>query len=165
MSLTSTTVISTVTIVKDSFIKEFTPVEATNGVLPYVYSISSPLPSGLTFNTSSGAISGTATQIAYLQYDITIVDANTQTSPSSFNLVVQSETIPYLERIATALETVAVASTSTGIRTVGAYDWTRPTEVYSWYNQNLSPIAASSATANTLVNEITTITNSMPKFI
>lgn len=72
---------------------------------------------------------------------------------------------PYLERIATALETLAVASTSTGIRTVGAYDWTRPTEVYSWYNQNLSPIAASSATANTLVNEITTITNSMPKFI
>jgi hypothetical protein len=72
---------------------------------------------------------------------------------------------PYLERIATALETIASLSTGTGVRVAGPYDWLKPTEVYSWYNQNLSLLDPSTATISNIVSDLTTITNSLPKFI
>lgn len=71
----------------------------------------------------------------------------------------------YLERIASALETIAVASTTTGIRSVGPYDWVAPTEIYDWYNQSLSSLIASTSTLNTMVSNISTITNNLPKFL
>jgi hypothetical protein len=165
MSFTATTAISTITIVKDSFMAPFKPVEAVDGNAPYVYSIDNSLPAGLSFNTSTGFIAGTATQIANVFYDITIVDATTQTSTSSFTLIVQSEVPVYLERIATALEIIATASISTGIRMIGPYDWLKPTEVYSWYNQDLSTLRPSTDTINTIVSDVNTITNNLPKFL
>jgi hypothetical protein len=71
----------------------------------------------------------------------------------------------YFERIATALETIATASTSTGIRMIGPYDWLKPTEVYSWYNQDLSTLRPSTDTINTIVSDVNTITNNLPKFL
>ena len=77
----------------------------------------------------------------------------------------------YLERIATSLEsissslsTITALSTSTGIRVESPYDWTRPTEVYSWYNQNLDLFTLSTSTVERLTVAITTVTNFMPKF-
>jgi hypothetical protein len=71
----------------------------------------------------------------------------------------------YLERIATALETIAAASTGTGIRTIGPYDWLKPTEVYNWYNQDLSLLKPSTSTIDKIVTDVNTITNNMPKFL
>jgi hypothetical protein len=77
----------------------------------------------------------------------------------------------YLERIATSLEsissslsTISSLSTSTGVRVESSYDWTRPTEIYSWYNQNLDLFSASTATIERLVADINTVTSYMPKF-
>lgn len=72
---------------------------------------------------------------------------------------------PYLERIAIALENIAVASTTTGIKSVGPYDWIKPTEIYDWYNQKLTALITSTATIETLVSNISTITNNVPRFL
>lgn len=77
----------------------------------------------------------------------------------------------YLERIATSLEsistslsTISTLSTTTGVRVEAPYDWTRPTEMYSWYNQNLDLFALSTSTVEKLTAVINTVTNYMPKF-
>lgn len=71
----------------------------------------------------------------------------------------------YLERIASALETIAAVSTTTGIRTVGAYDWTLPTEIYSYYYQDLALLTSNTATLTKLFSNINTVTSNLPKFV
>jgi hypothetical protein len=77
----------------------------------------------------------------------------------------------YLERIATSLESISSSlsaietlSTGTGVRVDSAYDWTRPTEVYAWYNQNLDLFALSTSTVARVTEAINTVTSYMPKF-
>jgi hypothetical protein len=95
----------------------------------------------------------------------------------------------YLERIATALETIAGSSTSTnerlvvavekineslekivevttgtGIRTYGAYDWIKPLEMISWHGQGLGPMSVSTASISQLVTVINSLTNNVSKF-
>ena len=66
------------------------PVEGNNGVLPYSYSISPSLPSGLLFNTVNGFITGTPTVSSTLTNRIvTITDANSKIVTGSFSLRVQ----------------------------------------------------------------------------
>lgn len=86
-------------------------------------------------------------------------------STSTGGVAIAYDYSPYLERIASALERIATASTTTGVRMVGPYDWLKPTEVYSWYNQDLSLLRPSTATINTIVVDVTTITNELPKFL
>lgn len=187
MPVTATTIISTATLIKDSLMDPFIPVVA-DGTPPYVFSIgtTTALPAGLNFNTSTGYISGVPTELANLvEYTITVVDANTTTSTSSFRLTVQSEIIPYLKRLATAVEgienlhnriadsvenisesigTISEISTTTGIRTNGAYDWTKPLEMVSWYGQGFGLTSVSTATTNQLVTIINSLTNNVSKF-
>jgi len=69
-----------------------TPVVASRGVSPYTYTISPALPTGLSFNTSTGAITGTTIVLQTLTaYTVTVVDSitlgfTTQTSYKIFNL-------------------------------------------------------------------------------
>lgn len=70
---------------------DFTPVVQAGGTAPLTYSISSPLPAGLTFSTSTGAVTGTPTTYSVNRsYTVTITDANAQTGSSSFQLGVDS---------------------------------------------------------------------------
>ena len=145
----------------------FIPIEVTNGLPPYEFFISTgtALPAGLTFNTSTGFISGVPTQLANLvDYDITVLDANTTTSTASFRLIVQSEILPYLERIAVAVENISTVSTTTGIRNYGAYDWIKPLEMISWYGQGLGLENVSTTSTNQLISIINGLTNSVSKF-
>lgn len=82
----------------------FTPVAVTGGTAPLTYSISPSLPSGLTLNTSTGAITGTqlATSTA-TSYTITITDTNNAKTTASFALTVNQ-----------AISSVAVTSSSAG---------------------------------------------------
>lgn len=164
MALTAVTVLSTVTLIKDSLTNPFTPIVGTGTNNPLTFSISPSLPSGLSLDTNSGAISGLPTQLANVLYSVTVDDASTA-STATFSLNVQSEIVPYLKRIADSLETVTDLTQTTGVRTAAAYDWILPTEIYSWYNQDLSTLVNSTATLGRLVSNITTITNNMPKFI
>ena len=92
-------------------------------------------------------------------------------STSTGSISIAYDYSPYLERIATSLESISsnlsiirAASTSTGIRVETPYDWTRPTEMYSWFNQNLDLFTLSTSTVERLTTVINTVTNYMPKF-
>ncbi|WP_246739021.1 putative Ig domain-containing protein [Bradyrhizobium aeschynomenes] len=67
----------------------FTPVTGSNGTAPLTYGVSPTLPAGLSFNTSTGAITGTPTAItATATYTVTVTDANSATASNTFSLTV-----------------------------------------------------------------------------
>lgn len=68
---------------------DITPVSGSGGFGILTYSINPSLPSGLSFNTSNGNITGTATSgISETQFTVTIVDEAFQTVNGSFALTV-----------------------------------------------------------------------------
>ncbi|HVZ50565.1 MAG TPA: Ig-like domain repeat protein [Pseudolabrys sp.] len=69
----------------------FTPVTGGGGTGSLTYGISPSLPSGLSFSTSSGAISGTpAATLATSTFTVTVTDANSQSASNTFQLTVNS---------------------------------------------------------------------------
>ena len=71
----------------------FTPVAGTGGTAPLSYSISPALPGGLSFTSSTGAISGTPTAVsAAATYTVTVTDTNGGTATASFSLAVNPVT-------------------------------------------------------------------------
>jgi len=65
----------------------FTPVTGSGGITPYNFSISPALPSGLSFNTSTGEITGnTGTETPAITYTVTITDLSNQSSTATFDL-------------------------------------------------------------------------------
>jgi hypothetical protein len=69
----------------------FLPVNAAGGVAPLSYSISPPLPSGLTISPSSGNISGTpSVTLSMTSFTVTVTDSLSNSAQASFNLVVNS---------------------------------------------------------------------------
>jgi hypothetical protein len=82
----------------------FTPVTGSGGLAPLTYSVSPGLPAGLMFNTSMGAITGTAsvTSVA-TSYTVTVTDADNATATASFNLTVDSALVATQAIASTAL--------------------------------------------------------------
>jgi len=69
----------------------FTPVTASGGQLPYTFSISPSLPSGMNFNTGNGQITGAPTSTSSsTSYTVTVTDAVSQISDKTFALQVNS---------------------------------------------------------------------------
>jgi len=65
------------------------PVEGQGGTAPYTYSISPALPTGLSFDTSTGEVYGTATtNSANTAYTVTVTDDASATDSAVFNLSV-----------------------------------------------------------------------------
>jgi alpha-tubulin suppressor-like RCC1 family protein len=68
-----------------------TPITVANGVSPYVYSVSPSLPTGLSMNTTSGAITGTPTSLSSsTSYTVSVYDSNytPATATASFTIAV-----------------------------------------------------------------------------
>jgi hypothetical protein len=66
-----------------------TPVTASNGISPYTFAVSPSLPSGLSFNTGNGEITGTPTVLSSsTSYTVTVTDSLGATSNKSFSLSV-----------------------------------------------------------------------------
>jgi hypothetical protein len=64
-----------------------TPVVASGGSPPYHYALSGgPLPAGMSFDTSTGAISGTPTTQAITTFTVTVTDGAGATSSKTFTL-------------------------------------------------------------------------------
>jgi hypothetical protein len=106
--LSTTQAIASRAVTRNSAITPFTPATAGGGTTPYVFSILPALPTGLTINASTGAISGTPTvALAATVFTVTVTDATTAQSSETFTLTVN-----------TALTTTqAVASKATTLNT------------------------------------------------
>lgn len=71
----ATVAVPSISATQNTALLSVTPVTATGGYLPYTWSITPPLPTGLTLNTATGAISGTSTVSSPLTtYFMTITD-------------------------------------------------------------------------------------------
>lgn len=88
--LTTTLSIAAVILKKDRT-ASFIPVTAQGGSLPYVFSISPNLPTGLAINVSTGEISGSGKIESILKaHTVTVTDSEDNSSAQSFTLVVES---------------------------------------------------------------------------
>jgi len=102
----------------------FTPVTASGGYAPYTYGVVPALPTGLSFNTTSGSISGTATATSpATSYVVTITDSSSQSATSNFSLtVLQPPAIILTKAIsATTLVQGTAATSFTPISATGGY--------------------------------------------
>jgi len=66
----------------------FIPITAAGGVAPMSFAISPSLPSGLTFDTATGQVSGTPTGTSSGTYQVTATDVNGSNAHTSFSLAV-----------------------------------------------------------------------------
>ena len=100
--LVTTTAIPSQNVVSGEASTGFSPVTATGGYGKLSWSIAPPLPTGLTINAATGAISGTAsTFTASTTYTITVNDEARQSSFSTFSLTVDSPTLLVKQSIPT----------------------------------------------------------------
>ena len=65
-----------------------TTLTGNGGVSPYTWAITGTLPTGLSLNSSSGAISGTPTQSGTSSFTVQLKDSAQQTAQKSFNITV-----------------------------------------------------------------------------
>ena len=88
--LSTTTSIATKSLTADTAATSFTPITASGGGSSKTYSISPSLPSGLSLNTSTGAISGTPIGAsASTSYTVSVTDGSS-TSTATFSLGVNA---------------------------------------------------------------------------
>lgn len=77
------------TLIQGAFFAPFIPVIGTGGTTPYSYSISPALPTGLTYNTSTGGIAGSASATStFITYSVTITDQVPTVSTGTFTMAV-----------------------------------------------------------------------------
>lgn len=102
-AFTVTLVTSFVPLTKDYPVTAFAPVSASGGTTPYTWTISPSLIAGLSFNTSTGYISGTPTVTSSSSsYTVTVTDS----AASSYNKVFSID-------VATTLTTVSLINSIT----------------------------------------------------
>ena len=90
--LTTTQAVPTKVGTVGAAIASFIPVTAAGGTIPYVFALSGgALPTGLTFNTTTGAISGTpTTTLAATPFTVTVTDNVGAISSKNFTLTVNA---------------------------------------------------------------------------
>jgi hypothetical protein len=75
----------------NSNITATTPVPVTGGLAPLVYSVSPTLPAGLSFNTTTGIITGTPTGAPSSgNFTVSVTDAASQTVSANFNITINA---------------------------------------------------------------------------
>ncbi len=111
-AVVATQAIAAKTVTINTAVSSFTPVTGSGGTTPLTYGISPTLPAGLSFNTSTGAITGTPTAIsAAATYTVTVSDANTASASNTFSLAV-SNAVSATQAIAAKGLTINTAVTS-----------------------------------------------------
>ena len=79
------------TLINGVAVSPFVPVTAAGGTTVYTFSVAPGLPSGLSLNTGTGAISGTPTSTqGAAPYTISVVDTLSQTTSSSVSLIINN---------------------------------------------------------------------------
>lgn len=107
-TLTANLLIPSKTLTRTQAVASFIPVQGSGGVAPLTYSFNnasgSPIsiPPGLNFDTTTGAISGTPSQIlTATNYKIIVTDSVSQTASQTFSLTI---TDPYITPITTTVQ-------------------------------------------------------------
>ena len=90
-ALSATSVIPTTVLTQNHAATAFTPVTGAGGTAPLAFAVSPSLPAGLSYNTSTGQITGTPTAVsASTTYTVTVTDANSATATATFSLTVNT---------------------------------------------------------------------------
>ena len=90
-AVSATQSVATITLTQGRAATTTTPVTGSGGTGTLTYSISPGLPTGLSFNTSTGAVSGTPTVTSVsTTYTVTVTDANSATASNTFILSVNT---------------------------------------------------------------------------
>jgi hypothetical protein len=71
-------------------------ITASGGTAPYTYSVSGTLPTGLSLNTGTGAITGTPTAVGVFSFIITARDANLCTGLLGYTVTIAATAVPTL---------------------------------------------------------------------
>ena len=88
-AVTATQAIATTGLTQNHAATSFTPVTGSGGTGTLAFSLSPSLPTGLSFDTTTGAVSGTPSVISSAtSYAVTVTDANNATATASFSLTV-----------------------------------------------------------------------------
>ena len=105
------TVVSNVSLYQNLAATPVTPVTGSGGTTPLSYGISPTLPSGLSINSLTGAITGTSTTpLATTSFSVTVTDQNGATASKSFNLTVNASQPPAITSAAYRAFPVGVSS-------------------------------------------------------
>jgi hypothetical protein len=91
-ALLTTQAVPTTTGTNGTLIPTFTPVTASGGTTPYAFVLSgASLPAGMSFSTTTGAVSGTPTAVlATATFTVTVTDAASASSFKTFQLTVNA---------------------------------------------------------------------------
>ena len=114
VSLTTTLAVPTTVLIQNNLATSFTPVTGSGGIGTLVYAISPTLPTGLTFSTNNGLVSGTPTVIsAATNYTITVTDSNNipQSSSKTFNLTVNPKAVVTVQAVPSTVLTQNITIT------------------------------------------------------
>ncbi len=88
-TVSATTAVVSTTLIVNRPAATFTPVTGAGGTNPLTYSVSPALPAGLSFNSASGAITGTPTVVSpAAAYTVTVTDANNAMATATFSLTI-----------------------------------------------------------------------------
>jgi hypothetical protein len=90
-AVTATTAVASTTLTQNLAATSFTPVTGSGGYGTLSYSVSPALPAGLSFSTTTGQVTGTATGVsAAAPYTVTVKDQNGASAQAQFSLTVDS---------------------------------------------------------------------------
>ncbi|WP_244422316.1 putative Ig domain-containing protein [Bradyrhizobium sp. ORS 285] len=88
-AVTATISVTSATVTVNTAITPFIPIAGGGGTSPLSYAISPGLPSGLSFNTATGQVTGTPTVTSTTTtYTVTVTDANNGTASNTFQVTV-----------------------------------------------------------------------------
>ncbi|WP_456619029.1 putative Ig domain-containing protein [Bradyrhizobium sp. P5_C12] len=110
--VSATQAVAAVVLTQNHAVTSVTPVTGAGGTVPLSYGVSPPLPAGLSFSATTGAITGTPTVTsATTTYTVTVTDANTTTASNTFSLTVNGA-VTATQSIASVTLTAGHATTS-----------------------------------------------------
>jgi YVTN family beta-propeller protein len=130
-AVSATTVVATTALTENHAATSFTPVTVSGGTGTLSYGVSPTLPAGLSFSTTTGAITGTPTVTsAATTYTVTITDQNSATATATFSLTVAAPigTIPPTVTVTPSASTITnLQSVSVTITVGGSSGQATPT--------------------------------------